>query len=415
MRYFREFLAFAVLTLPLFSEIKPTRPSDYPVAFVNARILADPEADIITDGVIIVRDGKITAVGSRDTLPLPSGVERIDCKGGVITAGFWNSHVHFIEPKWAPADSLPAEALNQAFRDMLTGSGFTSVVDTGSMIDNTVHLRQRVESGEVSGPRIFTAGIPLYPTNGIPFYLTESLPPAFLERLYTPATPADAERQVDQNIDAGADLIKLFLVTGVRVEGNVSPRRMDLAIVKAAVARAHARGKKVFVHPSDQHGIDLAIDGGIDVLAHSIEDVESWNQPMIGRLLRARITLVPTVTLFIDGGLPRRLLGEAKTYADAGGRVAFGTDIGYLTAYDKLKQEVPLLAEGGMTARQILASLTTTPASLFGSAPTEGRVAPGAEADLVVLADDPLQSVTALSRVRLTIRHGVIIYKAADF
>lgn len=100
---------------------------------------------------------------------------------------------------------------------------------------------------------------------------------------------------------------------------------------------------------------------------------------MMERLLRARITLVPTVTLFIDGGLSHSLLREAKTYAEAGGRVAFGTDIGYLTPYDRLKQEVPLPAEGGMTARQILASLTT--ASLFDSSANAGRIAPGAEAD----------------------------------
>lgn len=409
------FLGFAFLASPLFSEKNSAKIGARSIAFINARVLTDPDAKIISDGVIIVQDGKISAVGSREKLPLPTGIERIDCQGGVITAGFWNCHVHFMEPKWTPAESLPADQLNAAFRDMLTRFGFTRVVDTGSLIDNTIRLRRRVESGEVAGPGIFTAGIPLFPPDSIPFYVTESMPSAVVEQLYTPATPAEAERKVDQDIAAGADIIKLFLVTAVRIDGKLSPRKMELAVVKAAVARAHARGKKVFVHPTDKDGIELAINGGVDVLAHSIEDVESWNENMIKRLLRAHITLVPTVTLFIDAGLPHTLLHEAKSYADAGGRVAFGTDVGYLIQYDKLKQEVPLLAEGGMTPRQILASLTTAPASLFDSSSPGGRIAPGAEADLVVLADNPLESVNAFAEVRLTIRHGVIIYKAPGF
>ena len=54
---------------------------------------------------------------------------------------------------------------------MLTRYGFTSVVDTGSLLSNTVAIRKRIASGEVAGPRILTAGFPLYPRDGIPYYV----------------------------------------------------------------------------------------------------------------------------------------------------------------------------------------------------------------------------------------------------
>lgn len=75
-----------------------------------------------------------------------------------ITAGFWNSHVHFIERKWANVSAIPADELTEQLRSMLTRYGFTSVLDTGSMWENTRRLRDRVESGELPGPRIRSTG-----------------------------------------------------------------------------------------------------------------------------------------------------------------------------------------------------------------------------------------------------------------
>jgi imidazolonepropionase-like amidohydrolase len=94
----------------------------------------------------------------------------------VVTAGFQNSHVHFTEQKWANASTLPASQLTHQLQEMLTRYGFTTVVDTGSVPLNTIALRSRIEAGEVHGPRILTAGAPLYPKNGIPYYLSD-LPP----------------------------------------------------------------------------------------------------------------------------------------------------------------------------------------------------------------------------------------------
>ena len=136
--------------------------------------------------------------------------------GTTITAGFWNSHVHFTESKWENAASQPAGQLEAQLRAMLTRYGFVAVTDTGSFLENTLALRARIESGEVAGPEIRTAGGPLYPKDGIPFYLRNSLPAEVLKQLAQPATRLEAAGVARQRIAGGADVIKLF--TGSWVE-----------------------------------------------------------------------------------------------------------------------------------------------------------------------------------------------------
>jgi imidazolonepropionase-like amidohydrolase len=114
-----------------------------------------------------------------------------------------------MEPKWANATTETAAVLTRQLQEMLTHSGFTTVVDLGSDIRSTSALRRRIDSGEVAGPRIFTAGLPFYPPAGIPYYLSD-LPPQLLAALPQPSTPAQAIASVEKNIAAGTDVLKLF-------------------------------------------------------------------------------------------------------------------------------------------------------------------------------------------------------------
>src|SRR5438093_8320801 len=126
------------------------------LALVNGTIYVSPSEEPIHDGVVLIDGEKIAAVGDRTLLP--QTVETLDCSGLAITAGFWNSHVHFFERKWANAAAIPASELGLQLRDMLARYGFTSVFDIGSMWENTRTLRERIESGEVPGPGIRSTG-----------------------------------------------------------------------------------------------------------------------------------------------------------------------------------------------------------------------------------------------------------------
>src|SRR2546425_3355774 len=189
------------------------------LALVGGRIYPSPDAAPIDDGVVIVAGTRIAAVGPRRSVRVPANADAIDCRGAVVTAGFQNSHVHFTEPKWNDADKQPASTLNAQLQAMLTRYGFTTVVDTASLLPNTIALRRRIESREVVGPRILTAGLALYPPDGIPYYLKEAVPADLLKLLPQPATVRQAAEIVRRNIVEGADIIKLF--TG----SNVSPAR----------------------------------------------------------------------------------------------------------------------------------------------------------------------------------------------
>lgn len=176
---------------------------DGTVTLVGGKIYPSPSAAPIQNGVLLVRNGIITALGIRETVTIPPNTEILDCTNRVVTAAFWNSHVHFTESKWYPADKLTTAQLAANLRDMLTGYAFVRVLDTGSDLKNTLMIRSRIETGELRGPFIATTGPGFVPANGSPFY---SLPLRLPELL----TSADAAKLVKGRIQEGADAVKLF-------------------------------------------------------------------------------------------------------------------------------------------------------------------------------------------------------------
>jgi imidazolonepropionase-like amidohydrolase len=335
----------------------------------------------------------------------------IDCKGMVITAGFWNSHVHFTEDVWKNAAHGNPATLEQHMQQMLTQWGFTTVFDTASFIANTNALRARVNKGEVPGPRIFTVGEPLYPKDGIPVYLGPEW------RIPQANTPEDARRMAQERLAHGADGIKVF--AGAIVKGGVIP--MDTEIIRAAVGVAHAAGKPVFAHPSNHAGTDNALAGGVDVLAHTIPMEAEFTAEELTRMKAQHVALIPTISLFPNeykklGGsqedmqeVANRSIAQLKSYFDEGGTILFGTDVGYTQLYDTTS-EFQYMSQSGMTWRDILASLTINPADFFKVA-NSGRIAKGMDADLVVLVADPASDPRNFANVAFTIRAGKIIYE----
>jgi imidazolonepropionase-like amidohydrolase len=290
---------------------------------------------------------------------------------------------------------------------MLTRYGFTTVVDTGSNLADTTALRNRIESGEIRGPRILTAGTPLYPEDGIPYYLKTSLPSPVLASLHTPRTPEEAAEIVARQIEAGTDVVKLF--TGSWVErGRVLP--MPAVIARAAADEAHRRGKLVFAHASSIAGLEAALEAGVDVVAHALDDDRGWSESYVARMKARGVALVPTLKLFGGQVYTRFIQQEVRDYASASGPILFGTDVGYLTDYDPA-DEYELMGGSGLDARQILAALTTAPSGLFGEGARRGRIATGMDADLVVLAADPSLDVRAFTDVVYCIRGGRILHR----
>jgi imidazolonepropionase-like amidohydrolase len=380
---------------------------DTALALVGARIYPAPDAKPIANGAVIVEKEKIAAVGDQATVKIPHGATVVDCSGMVLTAGFQNSHVHLAAKEWDDAAHIPGPQVARQLQDMLTRHGFTTVVDLGSVLPNTVALRNRIESGEVPGPRILTAGEPIFPENGIPAYLKDK-PPDVLKLFLQPSTPAEVTADVRSNIASGANVVKIM--TSTWVGGNkVVPMRMDIA--KAAVEEAHRHGLLVFTHESDVPGLEVALQAHVDVLAHAVRNTGGWNDSYLSRMQAANTALVPTLNLYAQLDWIAGILHQVGEYSRMGGQILFGTDAGDQNGDDPT-QEYVLMQRSGMTFWQILASLTTAPAERFGESASRGRIAPGMAADLVVLAADPADDIQAFAKVRYTIRRGVVISSA---
>ena len=353
---------------------------------------------------MLIRHGRIAAVGRRGELKVPSSARVIDCTGKVIVAGFWNSHVHF-ETGWQDTLHAPAGAVEAHLQEMLTRWGFTTVWDLGSDPYNTLALRRRIESGEIPGPQILMAG-DIFPKNGHPVYLPAEL------QLPEAASPEEARQMAQQYMKLGLDGIKLF--TGAFM-GDKPVVNMDTAIVSAAAAVGHDEGKPVFAHPQNYAGVDNALAGGVDVLAHTIPNEGHFTAAELSQMKRQHTALIPTLTLWTtvvsDPVVADKLVGagvdELKAYFSEGGTILFGTDVGFQAKYDT-SQEYEFMGRA-MPWSDVLASLTTNPSAYFKQA-AKGQVAKGMSADLVVLDADPSVDVRNLAKIAYTIRSGKIIY-----
>ena len=410
---------FALAALTLL--ILPCTAQATDLALTNATVYTQPDRPPLHDATILIHDTRIVAVGPTKSTKLPTTASTIDCTGLTITAGFWNSHVHFLPPQLLHADHQPSAVLNAQLQTMFTRWGFTTVFDVASPLPNTSFIRSQIEAGKLLGPHVLTVGDPFWVKT--PVYVQRYLAEYNITMPEAHSIP-EAVARVDRQIQDGADGIKIF--AGSIEADHVEYMPLDLA--RAVVAEAHRHNKLVFSHPSTIKGVELSLDAGVDILAHvtTSEDGEggtTWPPELVARMKAAHMSVVPTLTLWdvelqkhnsspeVTQQIIALAVSQLHAYASAGGQILFGTDIGYIDHYDTA-EEFQLMSRAGMTFPQVLASLTTNPAQRFGNASHSGRIAPGFDADLVILKSDPNADITALSHVAYTIRDGQIIFNS---
>jgi imidazolonepropionase-like amidohydrolase len=389
-------------------------------ALKAAKLYVAPDSRPIWNATMLVRDGKIAAVGA-DDIEIPDGTPVSECSGGVVTAGFQNSHVHFIGEAFANARDKSGASLKDALTSMLTRYGYTTVVDTAAFDrDNSLALRARIDSGEVAGPRILTVGLPLFPPQGIPVYLSH-FPKEVRDRLPQPDTVKAAAQVVRDNIAAGTHATKLFVATPTDKRGTIT--RMPPDIARAAVDETHRHKQLAIAHPTDIEGVRTAIAAGVDILAHTTLGAETpWPDEVLRQFVDADMAMIPTLKLLgyelkkqeVPEEVARKIVAATidhfRTFAAAGGRVIFGTDVGYMTDYDPT-QEYALMADAGLSPMQILASLTTEPAKTWRESNRRGTLAVGMDADIVVLDADPADDPRNFAKVRCAFRQGKAVYQ----
>ncbi|KFZ30882.1 amidohydrolase [Pseudidiomarina salinarum] len=401
---------------------------------VYAGTLIDGTANGPQQNMTLIIDGAHIVAVEKGFRKAEAGDVIIDRRSGTVMPGFIDMHTHltsqmargsYIERYTKNAADVTLDSVYYAEKTLL--AGFTTVRDLGDSFNASISLRNAVNAGKVTGPRIFTAGKSIAttgghadPTNGAREGLYDSPTPA--EGVAN--GPYEARQAVRERYQDGSDLIKLTVTGGVlsMAKSGQNPQFM-MDELEAVVAAAKDYGMKVTVHAHGKEGMLRAIKAGV----HSIEHGTYMDTEVMDAMKAKGVYYVPTITAGqsvaerakIDGYFPEIVRPKAaaigpliqNTFAEAykaGVKIAFGTDAGVFDHGENYREFI-YMVEAGMPPLTAIRSATAEAAALLGVTDI-GTLEVGKRADVVAVTGDPLKDITLLSAVDLVIKDG-LVYK----
>ena len=388
--------------------------------------LWDARGKLWTGAIVIVEGERIAAV-TTNAADIPRGAQIIDLSKYTGLPGLIDAHTHLTfyteETPGVPMlkqmqNMVPAMTVYLARKGAMRTleSGVTTVRDLGADQYMDITMRDLINRGEMTGPRMFVCGYGLYIT-ATPFR-KEGTPPAGGIADGVP----EILRSVRQQIAAGADVIKMYGSTGT--DDDVTGfQTYSFAEMKAAVDAAHQFGKKIAIHSYGPEGARDAVRAGAD----SVEHATDMDAATIQEMARRGTFYVPTIDhnrYYLDNGdkigyapgykerlqafIPRNL-ETARRAVQAGVKFAMGSDAIY-TMFGENTRELGWYVKAGMTPEQALQTATVNGAALLGKEKDLGAVAPGYFADLVAVEGDPLRDIQAvIGGVRWVMKGGAVV------
>ena len=304
--------------------------------------------------------------------------------------------------------------------------GFTTLRDleTEGAGYGDVGIRQAIDAGIIPGPHLLASTVSISTTGGYPLegYAPEITVPKGAQLI---DGPVEARKAAREQLDKGADWLKVYMThrSWLDKQGNlVSQPTLTVEELKAIVDEAHGWGRRVACHAYNGIGLQRALDGGCDTLEHGLELTDA----QIAQMRRQGTWYVPTLAVYYSDWDPpdtasgqrdrKRAAVHAVSFAKAlraGVRIAFGTDMGGIPWNQPIAQEFVREVQLGMTPMQAIQSATGQAAELLGMGGEIGAVVPGAHADLMAVAGDPLQDVERLAHPLFVMKDGVVYTGAA--
>jgi imidazolonepropionase-like amidohydrolase len=445
MRFFRSALSFVVsvclltqlgliATSAQLPTITPTPPIGKGIVAIKAARLIDGTGKpAIANGVVVVTDNMITAVGSVSQVKIPAGARVIDLGDATLLPGFIDAHTHVIgrilgDPDGGDAavkdyDSFGAILGTRNAYNLLM-AGFTSIRNVGAPNFDDMALRKAINEGWVPGPRMQAAGHAIGITGG---HCDENAykPGLFDNGLKDGIAngPEEGRTIVRYEIKYGADVIKVCETGGVLSEGDaVGATQLTYEEVKAIVDEATKLGRRVAAHAHGTEGIKIAVRAGVTSIEHgSFLDDEG------AKMMAERGTwLVPTlmageqVEKLAKSGVIKGLIAE-KAFAAAAAmrngikiayrnhvKIAFGTDSGVIPHGTNAHEFTLMVDWGGLSPMESIMAGTINAATLLGWEKKVGSLEVGKFADITAVPGDPLADIHRMEIVSFVMKNGVV-------
>ena len=406
------------------------------VVLKAAQIIDGTGAAPIKNGVIVVTDDKIVAIGPSSSVKIPEGAKIIDLGNATLLPGFIDAHTHIIgrvlgDPQ--KQDELTRDydsfgailAVGNAERTLM--AGFTTIRNVGAPNFDDLAIRKAINDGWISGPRMLTAGHSIGITGG---HCDENgYKPGLADGDYKTGIADGVEQvraAVRYQVKYGADLIKTCATGGVLSEGDaVGATQYTYEELKAMVDEATKLDRKVAAHAHGTEGIKIAVRAGVASIEHGSFLDQEGAKLMVekGTFLVPTLMAGETVERLAKAGILTGLRGEKALAAAAAMRnaikiaiankvkIALGTDAGVIP-HGTNGHEFTLMVEwGGMRPLDAITAGTLNGAKLLGLDKITGSLTVGKYADIVAVSGDPLENIKTMEQSVFVMKNGVI-YKA---
>jgi imidazolonepropionase-like amidohydrolase len=399
---------------------------------IRAGVLLDGKGEARRDQVIVVRGTRIEASGDAATVKVPAGATVVDLSRATVLPGLIDAHTHIFlqgeDPKEGGYDAQlllhglayrAARATVSARRAL--EQGFTTIRDleTEGAGYGDVGIKKAIERGHIPGPRMFVVTRAISTSGGYPLegYAPEVVVPKGAQLV---DGPVEARKAAREQLDNGADWVKVYMThrSWVGKDGRlVSQPTLTLEEIKAVVDETHGWGKKVACHAYGGEGLHRALDGACDSIEHGLD----LDDAAVAQMVRQGTWYCPTLAVYYDGWAPadtpqgqtdrKRAEVHGPSFQKAmkaGVKIVFGTDIGGLSWSEPIAQEFPRMVELGMSPKDALRAATASAAEMLGMTGQIGVIAPGAYADIVAVAGDPLADVGVLKNIAFVMKDGKV-------
>ena len=403
------------------------------VALHAARVIDGTGAAPITNGVVVVTDDKIVAVGKQGSVTIPAGARTIDLGDATLLPGFIDAHTHIIGRQFGDPkkdDELVRDyqglgaiiGVANAQKTLL--GGFTTIRNVGAPNFDDMALRSAIGEGFVIGPRMQNAGHAIGITGG---HCDEN---GFRPGLMDGNPEIGVADGVDQVRAAvryqakyGADVIKTCATGGVLSEGDaVGVPQYTYEEMKALVDEATKLERKVAAHAHGTDGIKIAVRAGVASIEHGsfLDEEGAKMMAQRGTYLVPTLSAGEVVEKAAKAGVLKGLRAEKALAAAAAMRngvkiavrngvpIALGTDAG-VGSHGTNGHEFSLMVDwAGMTPMQSIVAGTMSAAKLLGWEKRVGSLAPGKLADIVAVPGDPLRDIHVMEKPSFVMKNGVV-------